>query len=122
MGLGKTVEVLALISRNKRKERFVLDEAKESGNSVSVSMCSESNGVATSINRCKEEDLLVEEDKDYCCFCGKTVHSENGRENCNDCGQSMHFGCAGTQGRRLKKYYCAVCATKEVSHFIFWDE
>eukprot|EP00795_Rhopilema_esculentum_P014371 gene14371-5419_t len=116
MGLGKTVEVLALISRNKRKERFVLDESRQSCKSVSVSMCSEdtNNGVAASIKRSKEEDLLVEESKDYCCFCGKNVHSENERENCNDCGQSMHFGCAGTQGRKLKKYYCAVCATKEL--------
>ena len=97
MGLGKTVEVLALILKNTRDEKFCLKD-----DCLPVSSDTDILGYT------KEGDFseLV------CCFCGNdAVYNV---KFCCECSAPMHATCAGTQGREVQRYFCALCGTKKV--------
>ena len=103
MGLGKTVEVFALILKNGRDTKFSLDSGRpELDYGDTTSNVFDSSG----------QELL-------CCFCGKQTKFDI--KYCFGCRVPMHFRCAGTLGKNVLRYFCPMCGTKEVLfvHFFY---
>ena len=103
MGLGKTVEVLALILENGREMKFNLaDYGRPHLNEMEIT-----NSIVESIDHGME-----------CCFCGKEIVHDV--RHCFKCQLPMHFQCAGTLRKDIRKYFCPVCGTQEVFYRQFF--